>query len=80
MVEPAEEVNNQETDKSAAEEKKASSNTRRGKAQRSKRQLRQKRRSTGVVNKEDLEEIDQTDTVSGVMIELMLCCLLNCCR
>ena len=40
------------------------------------RQLRWKRESTGVVDKKNLEEIAQIDTVS-LVIELTLRCLLN---
>ena len=40
------------------------------------RQLRWKRKSTGVVDKKNLEEIAQIDTVS-LVIELTLRCLFN---
>ena len=40
------------------------------------RQLRRKRKSTGVVDKKNLEEIAQIDTVN-LVIELTSRCLLN---
>ena len=69
IVEPADDSSNKndndiETTKSPADDKKVGPSGRRGKSQRGKRMLRQKRRSTGVVNKEDLEDIEPTETVS----------------
>ena len=61
-----------ESNKSATEEKKVSPSARRGKSQRNKRMLRQKRRSTGVVNKEDLEDLEPTDAVSHLLV-IMKC-------
>ena len=69
IVEPTDDSKNDlddDTSKSASEEKKVGPSGRRGKGQRGKRMLRQKRRSTGVVNKEDLEDIEPTNTVSDL--------------
>jgi len=68
IVEPADDSKNDlndDTTKTASDEKKVSPSARRTKGQRGKRMLRQKRRSTGVVNKEDLEDMEPTDTVSS---------------
>jgi len=48
---------------SPPETRKIGPSARRGKNQREKRQLRQKRRSTGVVNKKDVEESENTGAV-----------------
>lgn len=56
------------------DDKKVSPSSKRGKSQRSRRMIRQKRRSTGVVNKEDLEELDQINSVCW-MLNLISCTL-----
>ena len=58
---PSEEV-------SSPDNKKASSTSKHGKSQRGKRMIRQKRRSTGVVNKEDLDELDGINSVSRIFL------------
>ena len=53
---------------SPPEIRKSGPSARRGKMQREKRQLRQKRRSTGVVNKKDVEESENAGAVRNAFL------------
>ena len=58
---------------SPPENRKSGPSARRGKKQREKRMFRQKRRSTGVVNKKDVEESEKLDKVSNYLCRQGYC-------